>query len=84
MPLVRGSGVVTTTRRSDLCRVNAPSTELQENEVRIDLVQRSSDSDQTSPSGRAIRNEQSAALYAALAQLPPQLRQIVGCESSRT
>ena len=31
-------------------------------------------SDQTSPSGRAIRNEQSAALYSALSQLPPQLR----------
>ena len=34
-------------------------------------------SDQTSPSGRAIRNEQSAALYAALSQLPPQLRLVV-------
>ncbi len=30
-------------------------------------------SDQTSPSGRAIRNEQSAALESALDQLPPQL-----------
>jgi RNA polymerase sigma factor (sigma-70 family) len=34
-------------------------------------------SDQTSPSGRAIRNEQSTALHAALSQLPPQLRLVV-------
>jgi RNA polymerase sigma factor (sigma-70 family) len=34
-------------------------------------------SDRTSPSGRAIRNEQSTALYAALSQLPPQLRLVV-------